>query len=114
MKLMIAIAAVLPSPLRGGVGGGGNRKLGVCGLPPTPTLPRKGGGRRNAVLELRCSCPTSIRLRQAEHFLGNEAQDQLRADRGDARDQRLAKITLDMEFLGITEAAMGHHRLLAG
>src|SRR3978361_1466670 len=32
----------------------------------------------------------SIRLRQAEHFLGNETQDQLRADRRDAGDQGFA------------------------
>src|SRR5882757_9579962 len=54
----------------------------------------------------------SIRLRQAEHFLGNKTQDQLRADRRDARDQGFAQIALDVEFLGIAEAAMGHHRLL--
>src|SRR6185437_14972968 len=37
----------LPSPLRGGVGGGGLR---VCAsrLPPSPTLPRKGGGSKEA------------------------------------------------------------------
>src|SRR5882757_7631247 len=58
--------------------------------------------------------PPSIRLRQAEHLLGDEAQDQLRADRGDARDEGLAQVTLDMEFLGVAEAAMGHHPLLAG
>src|SRR4030081_2070125 len=56
----------------------------------------------------------SIRLRQAEHFLGNKTQDQLRADRRDARDQGLAQIALDVKFLGVAEAAMGHHRLLAG
>src|SRR5258707_10183649 len=55
----------------------------------------------------------SIRLRQAEHFLGNKAQDQLRADRRDARNQGFAQIAFDMKFLGIAEAAMGHHRLLA-
>src|SRR6188768_4008929 len=29
----------------------------------------------------------SIRLRQAQHLLGNKAENELRADRGDARDQ---------------------------
>src|SRR5258708_24902171 len=45
-------ARELPSPLRGGVGGGG--LLGQCdsGLPPSPTLPRKGGGRRSCVPSL--------------------------------------------------------------
>jgi hypothetical protein len=41
-------------------------------------------------------------------------QDQLGADRRDARDQDLAQIALDMIFLGVAEAAMGHDRLLAG
>src|SRR3954470_17636587 len=56
----------------------------------------------------------SIRLRQAEHFLGNETQDQLRADRRDTGDQGFTQIALDVKFLGIAEAAMGHHRLFAG
>src|SRR5258708_994086 len=56
----------------------------------------------------------SIRLRQAEHFLGDETQDQLRADRRDAGDQGFAQIALDMIFLGVTKTAMGHHGLLAG
>src|SRR5260370_17082770 len=56
----------------------------------------------------------SIRLRQAQHFLGNKTENELRADRRDARDQGFAQIALDMKFLGIAEAAMGHHGLLAG
>jgi hypothetical protein len=36
---------LLPSPLRGGVGGGGLQARHLW-LPPTPTLPRKGGGSR--------------------------------------------------------------------
>src|SRR5882672_230413 len=56
----------------------------------------------------------SIRLRQAEHLLGDETENELWADRGDARDQRLAQIALDVEFLGVAEAAMGHDGLLAG
>src|ERR1700682_4115871 len=56
----------------------------------------------------------SIRLRQAQHPLGNKTENELRADRGDARDQRLAQIALDMKFLGVAEAAMGHYGLLAG
>ncbi len=33
-----------PSPLRGGVGGGGFTGRARLGPPPSPTLPRKGGG----------------------------------------------------------------------
>ncbi len=55
-----------------------------------------------------------VRLRQAQHLFGDEAENQLRADRRDARDHHLAQITLDMVFLGVAEAAMGHDRLLAG
>src|SRR5229473_3704307 len=56
----------------------------------------------------------SIRLRQAQHLLGNETENELRADRGDAGDQGFPQISLDMIFLGVAESAMGHHRLLAG
>ena len=40
--------SLLPSPLWGGVGGGGRRVWHICAKtsrPPTPTLPHKGGGR---------------------------------------------------------------------
>ncbi len=37
----------IPSPLRGGVGGGGTMRTELSLYPPSPTLPRKGGGRRN-------------------------------------------------------------------
>src|ERR1700730_15394121 len=56
----------------------------------------------------------SIRLRQAQHLLGDETENELRADRGDARDQGFAQVTLDVKLLGVAEAAMGHDRLLAG
>jgi hypothetical protein len=49
MKLMTTTAALLPSPLLGGVGGGG-RKRNDLELPTSLTLPRKGGGNRDAVL----------------------------------------------------------------
>src|SRR5712664_479001 len=39
---------VLPSPLRGGVGGGGLQAQCLWPPPPSPTLPRKGGGSRKA------------------------------------------------------------------
>src|SRR3981081_641474 len=74
--------------------------------------PAPSGASRNDELEILASI--SIRLRQAQHFLGNEAENELRADRGDAGNQGLAQIALDMKLLGIAEAAMGHHRLLAG
>src|ERR1700676_1136540 len=56
----------------------------------------------------------SVRLRQAQHLLGNKTENELRADGGNARDQGLPQITLDMIFLGVTKAAMRHHGLLAG
>src|SRR5712692_11922223 len=51
---------------------------------------------------------------QAQDPLGDVAEGELWAHRGDARDLRFAQITLDMIFLGIAEAAMGQHRGLAG
>src|SRR4029079_316940 len=58
--------------------------------------------------------PPLIRLRQAEHALGDEAEDQLAAHRRDAPDERLAQVALDVVLGGGAEAAEGHHRLLAG
>ena len=55
-----------------------------------------------------------IRFRQAEHALGDVAQDQLRADGRDAGDLDLAEIALDMVLAGVAHAAMGHDRGLAG
>src|ERR1700733_718671 len=48
----------------------------------------------------------SIRFRQAQHLLGNKAENELRADRRDARDQGFTQVTLDVKFLGVAEAAM--------
>src|SRR3979490_2499258 len=42
--------------------------------------------------------PPSIRRRQAPHLLGNKTENELRADRGDARDQRLPQVALDVVF----------------
>src|ERR1700730_11656395 len=56
----------------------------------------------------------SVRLRQAQHLLGDKTENELRADRRDARDQGFAKVTLDVKLLGVTKTAMGHNRLLAG
>src|ERR1700682_5724961 len=50
-----------------------------------------------------------IRLRQAQNLLGNKAENELRADRGDTREQGFAQVTLDMKFLGIAEDTGGHH-----
>src|SRR5258708_23113472 len=55
----------------------------------------------------------SVRLRQAQHLLGNKAENELRADRGDPRDQGVAQVSLDVKFLGVAEAAVGHHSLFA-
>jgi protein ImuB len=45
LSVSFSVEHNLPSPpLRGRVGEGGNHEHGVCGLPPSLTLPRKGGG----------------------------------------------------------------------
>src|SRR5580700_125484 len=54
-------ASLLPSPLWGGVGGGGRAIRRTCATtsrPPTPTLPHKGGGRRvrPRFVEPTCQC----------------------------------------------------------
>src|SRR6187455_1070644 len=51
----------------------------------------------------------SIRLRHSQHFLCDKAEYQVRADRCDARNERLAQITLDVELLRISHAAHCHH-----
>ena len=67
------VALLLPSPLWGGVGGGGRevgrkrRRLRVTSRPPTPTLPHKGGGsrsrkRRGTRLELHSTPPGSAKI----------------------------------------------------
>src|ERR1700760_1276205 len=66
------------------------------------------------VMKLMVSAATSIRFRQAQYLLGNKAENELRADRRDARDQGFTQVTLDVKFLGVAEAAMGHDSLLAG
>src|SRR5438876_12332093 len=48
----------------------------------------------------------SIRLRKAEHLLGDEAQNQLRADRLDAGDQGLGQVRLDGKLLGLAKDGM--------
>src|SRR4051812_47730055 len=63
---------------------------------------------------LRGSSSSSIRLRHAEHLLSDEAENELRTDRRNARDQGFPQVTLDVIFLGVTETAMRHDRLLAG
>src|SRR4051794_39491707 len=57
-------------------------------------------------------CPL-VRLRQAEHPLGDVAENHVRRDRRDAADQRLAEIALDVILLRVAVAAVRHHRLLA-
>src|SRR5688572_6156438 len=56
----------------------------------------------------------SVGLRQAEDLLGDVAEDQLRADRRDARDHHLAKVALDVVLLRIAIAAVRHDGGLAG
>src|SRR5512139_3106248 len=45
------------------------------------------------------SMVTSVGLGQAEHALGDEAQDHLRGNRRDAPDERLPEVALDVIFL---------------
>src|SRR5260370_38411342 len=75
-------------------------------------LPTEGASRNDEWKVLASTI--SIRLRQAQHFLGNKTKNELRAVRRDARDQVFAQIALVMIFLGIAVAAMGHHGLLEG
>src|SRR6185312_12254434 len=56
----------------------------------------------------------SVALGQAQYALGDIAQDQLLADRRDARDHDLAQEALDVELLGVAVAAMGQDRPFAG
>src|SRR2546421_13079512 len=60
------------------------------------------------------SCFSLVRLRQAEHALGDVAKDELAAHWRDAPDEGFAQITLDVVFGGVAVAAVRHHRLLAG
>jgi hypothetical protein len=57
--------------------------------------------------------PMSVRPRKAEDFLGDETQDELRADGSDAGNHDLSKVALHVIFLRVAEAAVGHHGLLA-
>src|SRR5882672_2913650 len=56
----------------------------------------------------------SVGLRQVQHLLGDERQDQLLGDRRDARDGHLAQQSLDVVFLRVAEAAVREDRLETG
>src|SRR5438105_9411733 len=47
-------------------------------------------------------------ISQPQHPLGDVAEHQLRADRGDAGDLDLAEIAFDVVFAGVAHAAMRH------
>src|SRR5882757_1135395 len=116
MKLMVARLPGAPS-FRDAPPGAGPESITTIGSMDSGLATLSRPGMTSGEIEAYASSTSpssSIRLRQAEHFLGHKTQDQLRADRGDARDQGFAQVTFDMEFLGVAEAAMGHHRLLAG
>src|SRR5262249_36857126 len=73
--------------------------------------------RRKAIKPAPTPLPASaslIGLRQAENLLCNEIEDHMWRNWRDPRDQDLAQIALDVEFLRITHAAVGHDRGLAG
>src|SRR6185503_118618 len=54
-----------PSPLWGGVRGGGSHDIQCSAIPPSLSLPHKGGGKRFAASVIRRTpaCPNSARLR---------------------------------------------------
>src|SRR2546430_6346000 len=56
----------------------------------------------------------SIALRQIEHLLSNEAEDELLRDRREPGDRDFAEQPLDVILLGVAEAAMGHDGLPRG
>ena len=56
----------------------------------------------------RC-CRASIRARQAEHMLGQIAQDEIGRDRRHLVKPGFAEFAFDVVFLGETEAAVGLH-----
>src|SRR5205085_8771445 len=53
----------LPSPLRGGVGEGGPHGQSDSGPPPSPTLPRKGGGSVVCSRSIICLPPSAAAWR---------------------------------------------------
>ena len=63
------------------------------------------GGVRHAVIRFPL-----VGFGQAQRLLRDEAQDQVRRDRRNPHDQRLAQVALDVEFLGVAHAAVGHQR----
>src|SRR3954465_8974203 len=68
----------------------------------------------NGMISTMWTAGCLIGLRQAENALGDVAEDELRRDRRDAPEQRLAQIALDVVLGGIAVAAVRHYRLLAG
>src|SRR5580698_2099191 len=70
---------------------------------------------RRGLAELRYVCEhVSVRSRQTEYALGDKTHNEMWRDRRNARDHAFAEIALDMKFLGVAVAAVGHHRGLAG
>src|SRR5262249_25557114 len=58
--------------------------------------------------------PPLIGLWQAQNLLCNEIEDHMWRNWRNPRDQDLPQIAFNMEFLGITHAAVGHDGGLAG
>src|SRR5688572_24736183 len=76
----------------------------------TPIVWQAYGGRRG-----ECAPPdASVRPRQAENMLGQIRHDQVRRDRRDLHQPRLAELALDVEILGEAEAAMRLQAHLGG
>jgi flagella basal body P-ring formation protein FlgA len=52
LRMATTLRALFPPPLWGRVREGSSREFGVCGSPPSPTFPRKGGGSGDSVRSL--------------------------------------------------------------
>src|SRR3954454_7179256 len=86
-------------------------EIGTRGRPRRATLARKSVASAGIGTARTAS---SIRLRQAENLLGNEAERQLWTHWCYAWDHDLAQIAFHVEFLCIAESAVCHDRLFAG
>ena len=104
-----AMATLDPSIVAQISAGGRSRQLGLDGdaVQAASRRPQRRSARPSR--SDRSACPL-VGFRQAQRLLGDEAQDHLRAHRRDPHDQRFTQVALDVEFLGVAHAAVGHQR----
>src|SRR6266481_1962438 len=79
--IAFGVTLLLPSPLWGGVGGGGRGVWHHCAItsrPPTPTLPHKGGGSRRAPCRVQSPCPL-VGLRNAQAAISHPPRSHSKA-----------------------------------